>query len=331
MANVTIANPMAANGVAGTDAEKLALALKVFAGETLTAFERVSVTNGRTLERTISAGKSAQFPCFGRTTAHYLKPGQSLDDMRQNIEQNERVIAIDGLLTADCLIADIDEFIAHYDFRSPYASELGKALAISHDASVLAELAKEALNPNENVAGLGKGGVINVTLDSGVVGINKQTGLAVYQVLLEAKTRMSHNYVPTTDRYAYILPEMHSALASALDFLNRDYGASGTILEGNVIRLAGFDILECPHLVRGGDDGANVIQGTGHDFPTEYADKKPIIVSHKTAVGVLKLKNLSMESARRAEYQADQMIAKMAEGIGGLRPEGAFIGVVHDA
>ena len=328
MSSVTIANPMAANGQAGTDAEKLALALKVFAGETLTAFERVSVTNGRALERTISSGKSAQFPAFGRTVAHYLKPGESLDDKRENIQQSERVIHIDGLLTADVLIADIDEFIAHYDFRSPYAAELGKALAISHDASVLAEIAKEALNPNENVAGLGKGGVITVQADNTVVGINKQTGLAVYQILLEAKTRMANNYVPANDRYAYIDPEIHSALASALDFLNRDYGASGTILEGNVIRLAGFDIMECPHIVRGGDDAAGVMQGEGHEFPAAYVDKKPIVICHKSAVGVLKLKNLAMEKARRPEYQADQIIAKMAEGMGGVRPEGAFLGVI---
>lgn len=57
MPNVTIANPMAANGVASTDADKLALALKVFSGETLTAFERTSVTNGRVLERTIQSGE----------------------------------------------------------------------------------------------------------------------------------------------------------------------------------------------------------------------------------------------------------------------------------
>ena len=254
MANVTIANPMAINGQAETDADKLALALKVFSGETLTAFQRTSVTSGRVMERTIASGKSAQFPVFGRTKAHYLKAGQNLDDLRENIKQNERVIKLDGLLTADTLIYDLDEFIAHYDFRSPYAAELGNALAISHDASVLAELAKEALNAKENVEGNGKGGVITTRLDAGVVGINKQTGLAIYQTLLEAKAKMSKNYVPATERYAYIDPEYHSALASAVEFLNRDYGASGTILEGNVIRLAGFDILECPHIVRGGDD-----------------------------------------------------------------------------
>lgn len=331
MANVTIANPMSINGQAATDADKLALALKVFSGETLTAFQRTSVTTGRVMERTIASGKSAQFPVFGRTKAHYLKSGQNLDDLRENIQQNERIIKLDGLLTADALIFDLDEFIAHYDFRSPYAAELGNALAISHDASVLAELAKEALNTTENVAGNGKGGVLTAKLDSGVVGINKQTGLAIYQLLLQAKAEMSKNYVPATERYAYLDPEYHSALASAVEFLNRDYGASGTILEGNVIRLAGFDILECPHITRGGDDNTNVIQGEGHVFPAAYADKHPIIICHKTAAGVLRLKNLSMESGRRIEYQADQMIAKMAVGMGGLRPEAAFLGIVENA
>ncbi len=331
MANVTIANPMSINGQASTDAEKLALALKVFSGETLTAFQRTSVTTGRVMERTIASGKSAQFPVFGRTKAHYLKSGQNLDDLRENIQQNERIIKLDGLLTADTLIFDLDEFIAHYDFRSPYAAELGNALAISHDASVLAEIAKEALNTTENVAGNGKGGVLKVKLDSGVVGINKQTGLAIYQILLQAKAEMSKNYVPATERYAYLDPEYHSALASAVEFLNRDYGASGTILEGNVIRLAGFDIIECPHLTRGGDDNANVIQGEGHVFPAEYVDKHPIIICHKTSAGVLRLKNLSMETGRRIEYQADQMIAKMAVGMGGLRPESSFLGIVESA
>lgn len=329
MANVTIANPMVdANG---EQDDSLALALKVFAGETLTAFQRTSVTNGRVLERTISSGKSAQFPVFGRTVAHYLKAGQSLDDIRENMKQSERVIVLDGLLTADCLIFDLDEFIAHYDFRSPYAAELGNALAISHDASVIAEIAKEALNTTENVAGNGVGGVLNSTLDSGTAGINKQTGLAIYDILLQAKAAMSKNYVPTADRYAYVDPEFHAALASALEFLNRDYGANGTILEGNVLRLAGFDVIECPHLTKGGDDSANVLQGSGHDFPADYKDKHPIVICHKTSTGVLHLRDLSMEQGRRIQYQANQFVAKMAVGIGGLRPESSFIGVVNNA
>ena len=57
MPNVTIANPMAINGQATSDADKLALALKVFSGETLTAFARASVTNGKFIKRTIQSGE----------------------------------------------------------------------------------------------------------------------------------------------------------------------------------------------------------------------------------------------------------------------------------
>ena len=48
---------------------------------------------------------------------------------------------------------------------------------------------------------------------------------------------------------------------------------------------------------------------------------------HRSAVGTVKLKDLAMERARRAEYQADQIIAKYAMGHGGLRPEavGVFV------
>lgn len=331
MTNVTIAHPGAIGDQITNFDQQYAMALKVFAGETLTAFQRTSVTNGRTNERTIQHGKSAQFPAFGRATAKYLKAGDNLDDQRVNIKNGERTIVIDGLLTSDCLIFDLDSFILHYDFRSPYAAELGNALAVAHDASVLAEMAKEATNATPNVEGLGTGGVITKKLGTGETGgINTATGKAIYDILLEGKTKMANNYVPAQDRYAYMLPEYHSALASALDFLNRNYGANGSILEGNVIRLAGFDIFECPHLTQGGADATNASQGDGHSFPSAYKSKKPILMCHKSSVGVVRLKGLSMESGRRINYQSDQIVATMAEGIGGLRPEATFMGIIDD-
>lgn len=331
MADIKIATPMAIGTKATTDADKLALALKVFSGETLTAFARASVTNGKFIKRTIQSGKSAQFPVFGRTKAHYLKSGKSLDDLRENIQQGERTIVIDGLLTTDCLVFDLDEFIAHYDFRSPYATQLGEALAISMDASILAEVAKEALNTTENVAGLGKGGVVEKKLATGsTLGINKETGIAVRDILLEVKAKMAANYVPQGDRYCFVTPEIHAALATNLDFLNSNYGAAATLTNSNIISMDGFQIIECPHLTQGGDDPTNTIQGDGHAFPTAYASKSPLLICHKSSVGVLSLKDISFETARRAEYQADQLIAKYAIGIGGLRPESTFMGVISN-
>lgn len=316
----------------GGTGDQYALALKVFSGEVLTAFARSSVTKGRFSEKTVGAGKSWQFPAFGRMSAKYLTPGNSLDDQRQATKQGERTVTPDGLLTTDVLVTDFEMKVSHFGSQalSDYSRQMGEALALSYDKSVLAEIAKEALNVTPNVDGLGTGGVVARTLAVGqTVGINEATAKAIYDIALEVKAKMAKNYVPVNDRYCFLEPELFSALASSTTFLNRDFGANGTILEGNVVRLAGFDFIECPHLTAGGDDNANVTMGTGHVFPAAYAAKKPMLFCHRDSVGIVLLDGIKMEKARRIEYQADQIVGKLMMGSAGLRPECTFMGVVN--
>lgn len=325
MADVTIAQPGLNQG--GTDA--LARYLKVFAGETITAFERASVTNGRHIVRSIASGKSAQFPVFGRATAAYLKSGKSLDDLRENIPGEEKIIQIDGLLTTSQLISDLDEALSHFDVRGEYSRQMGEALAYAADGAVLAELAKMVVANKENITGLGKGEILKGTLAGEDIGVTQKMGLKLVEMLLNVKTKMSENYVPANDRYVFMTPTGVNALVASLVAINHDYGAVATITEGNVLRVAGFDIIETPHLTRGGatvNDG--VIQGVGHVFPTEYVDNTVFIAAHRTAVGTVKLKDLAIERARRAEYQADMLVASYAMGHGGLRPEAAYMGTI---
>ena len=324
MADVIVAQP----GLLQGGSDTLAGYLKIFAGETITAFARASVTEGRHMERTIEHGKSAQFPVFGRAKAAYLKPGKSLDDIRENIPGNERVIHIDGLLTTSQLITDIDDAMSHVDVRGEYARQMGEALAIAKDAAVLAEAAKLVVEDTENITGLGKGKVITKTVASEDIGITEAYGKAIVSMLLEAKAALSKNKVPQTDRYCFITPEGHASLVASLVAINRDFGAVATITEGNVLRVAGFDVIECPHLTEGGVDAANVLQGAGHIFPAAHKNDTVCVIMHRTAVGTVKLKDLALEQARRAEYQADMLVAKYAMGHDGLRPEAAFLGKV---
>lgn len=326
MANVTIAQP----GLNEGGVDSLARYLKVFAGETITAFERASVTNGRHIVRSIANGKSAQFPVFGRATAAYLKPGKSLDDLRQNIPGSEKIIQIDGLLTTSQMIADLDEALTHFDIRGEYSRQMGEALALAADGAVLAEAAKMIVEGKENITGLGKGEVLVHRLKGENIGATQAMGLELVRMLLEVKTKMSNNYVPANDRYVYMTPIGVNALVSSLVAINRDYGAVATITEGNVLRVAGFDIIETPHLTRGGaEKNDGVIQGNGHEFPAAYKDNTIFIAMHRTAVGTVKLKDLALERARRAEYQSDMLVASYAMGHGGLRPEAAFMGVIE--
>lgn len=280
-------------------------------------------------EHTSTFLKSAQFPVFGRATAAYLKPGKSLDDLRENIPGAEKIIQIDGLLTTSQLIGDLDEALTHFDVRGEYSKQMGEALAQASDGAVLTEVAKMVVANKENLTGLGKGEILTTKMDAADIGVTQKMGLKLVEMLLNVKTKMSQNYVPANERYVFMTPTGVNALVASLVAINHDYGAVATITEGNVLRVAGFDIIETPHLTAGGaavNDG--VIQGEGHVFPTQYKDNCVFIAMHRTAVGTVKLKDLAIERARRAEYQADMLVASYAMGHGGLRPEAAFMGVI---
>lgn len=305
--------------------DQLALFLKVFSGEVLTAFTRASKVMNNHMIKTIDSGKSTSFPVIGRGKAHYLPAGSNLDDLREAIPHNEVVINIDGLLTSDVLITDIFEAMNHYDVRGEYAKQLGEALAIAADGATVAEIAKLVKANTENITGLGKGIVVEKTITGGA-GINYETGKAVIDGLLEMKAKWTTQYVPEEERFAYITPEVESAIITSKDAINRDYGAVASIVDGNIDKLCGFKIIAVPHLKAGGADKTGML-GTapeGHEFPTDYADALAVC-AHRTAVATVKLKDLQLEHARRPELQADMIIAKNAVGHGGLRPEASGI------
>lgn len=303
--------------------------LKVFSGEIITAFERASKSMENHIVRTIDSGKSASFPVFGRATAHYLQPGNSLDEVREAIPHNEKTIGIDGLLTSDQLITDIYEAMSHFDVRQEYAKQMGESLALSADGAIIAEIAKLASEQKENITGLGKGVLIEKQLASADMGVTEAEGKMIVQMLLELKAKFSNQYVPADDRFVYMKPEGVAALINSWTAINRDFGAVGTIVDGNITRLAGFNIIEVPHLTIGGADGTNVLSsGTAHDFPAAYKDKVVFVAGHRTAVGTVKLKDLQLETARRIELQATHVVAKYSMGHGGLRPEATAIGSI---
>lgn len=332
MPDMIIANP----GLKQGESDRLGLFLKMFTGEVLTAFSQATVTGGKFSERTIEHGKSAIFPIVGRAKAKYLKAGKNLDDLRTPIEHNERTIVIDGLLTADSLIFDLDDAMNHFDIRGKYAKELGEALAVAQDCAILAEVAKMVVAQEENIAdnqttgvkGTGKGLIATQAVATADYGETEAMGVAIFKELLKIKTKMSENHVPLADRNCYIKPMALNALIANKDIINKLYGATMTIEGNNPPKLIGFNLIETPLLTDGGTDNGNVSQGAGHVFPATYKDTCQFIVAHPSAAGILTLKGLGMEHARRPEYQADQFIAKYAKGFGGLRPEAAYLGVV---
>ena len=104
-----------------------ALFLKVFAGEVLTSFDRASKTGGAEMVRSISSGKSATFPVMGRIDAAYHVAGAEI--LGSTANHNEKVITINALLTSSVFLSNIEEAKNHWDVRSAYSAEIGRALA----------------------------------------------------------------------------------------------------------------------------------------------------------------------------------------------------------
>ena len=127
MANANVSEIGKVNNAGTADA----LFLKVFAGEVLTSFEQATVTADKHEIRTIANGKSAQFPVMGRSSAAYHTPGNEITGT--DINHNEKVITINDLLISSHFIANIDEAKNHYDVRSVYSQEMGRALAFQMD------------------------------------------------------------------------------------------------------------------------------------------------------------------------------------------------------
>lgn len=309
------------NNGTGTNLDSL---LKVFSGEVLTAFNRQTLVMPNHIVKTIESGKSAQFPVSGRAEARYLQPGANLDDTRTEMKHNEKLINIDGLLVSDVLITDIFNALSHVDWRQEYSKQLGETLAYHADLAVLAEMAKLAKEA-ETLPGLGAGTVITKTIGATAsTGITQALGDAVIQGLLEVRAKFTKNYVPLDERYVYITPEAYNALLASKVAIDRDYGAIATIVDGNIDKLLGFKVIEVPNMTTG-TTANNVLQGTGHAFPTDLATGCAFIAGHRSCVGTLKLKDLQLEHGRRMEYQADHIVAKYAMGHGGLRPEAVAV------
>lgn len=333
MANATGGQQLGANqGKGQNPADKLANFLKLFGGEVLTAFARRSVTMDKHMVRTIQNGKSASFPVMGRTKGYYLAAGENLDDKRQGIKHSEKVITIDGLLTSDVLIYDIEDAMNHYDVRAEYSAQLGEALAIAADGAVLAEMAALCNLPaasNETIAGLGTAVVLNLGTAASLVDPATR-GIAILKGLTTARGRFTKNYVPASDRRAYVNPDDYSAILAALMPNAANYAALIDPETGNIRNVMGFEVIEVPHLTVGGagDDAAGTNQK--HAFPAVSSVTVPValdnviaLLNHRSAVGTVKLKDMALERARRPEFQADQIIGKYAMGHGGLRPEAA--------
>ena len=329
-----------------------ALFLKKFAGEILTTFEANNIFKPLHTIRTIENGKSAQFPVTGVATANYHTPGENIAEEAgpkylSDIKKNEVVITIDDVLLASSFLASIDDVKNHYDIRSVYSSELGRALANRFDqaiAKVFIAAARSATTVTGGNAGQIvdlSGNILTDNADAADDGDNTApTGAELVAGLFTAAAGLDNNDVPADGRFCVLRPEEYyklitggsGSLVVSTSAANKDVGGSGSLASGTVPQVAGIDIYKSTHIpstdlsaVATGDGAASndVFGGSGAGYNGNFTNTVGI-VSHPSAVGTVKLLDLATESEYDINRQGTLFVAKYAMGHGVLRPECAI-------
>lgn len=297
------------NGDDGTFANDLALFLKVWSGEIINSFSEKNVMMPLHVTRTIANGKTAQFPVTGKATAAYHVAGTELTGT--DIPQNEVNINIDGPLIAHTFVSNVDEAISHFDVRSEYTRLLARALSKKADEQLL-RVGVLAARASATVTGGNAGTVIDA--GAGV----ETTASTLRAALFDAQTAMNKKDVPEEDRVCILRPDQYEILAEDTVTLNRDWGMTGSLADGKVARLAGFNLLWSNNLPTQGVVAAET--GTNNTYSGTFTNTVALCFQRE-AIGTVKLRDLVMESAYDIRRQGTLMVAKYMMGHGKLRPE----------
>lgn len=291
-----------------------ALFLKVFAGEVLTAFQESTVTDDKFMKRTITSGKSAQFPILGKISAAYHTPGAEITGL--TVPANEQVITIDDLLISHSFIANIDEAMNHYDVRGPYATEMGRALAYQQDKHLLqlAILAARGSAPVTTEAG--GGSVTDAAF------LTDTTGEKLIAGLFAAAQKLDEKYIPEDDRFVFLNPAAYYLLAQNTKIMNRFWGGEGEYAGAKVLRIAGLNVVKTNHAPFGSNISSGVAAGTDTKYAVN-ATNTIGVVAHKASIGTVNLLDMAVESQYDIRRQGTLMVAKYAKGHGILRPAAA--------
>ena len=296
----------------GTDFD--ALFLKVFSGEVLTAFTRNNIFNEQLHSvRTITSGKSAQFPVLGTATASFHTAGNLLTGGNQ-IRHGERVISIDDLLIADVFVSRLEELKNHYDIRASYADELGKALAKTYDSNV-AKMIAQASRASSTLTGIAGG--LTLTLASGNTASANVTGDEIAAAIYDIAQAFDERDIPSTDRFCVLPPAEYYKLAeSATRTVDVDFNpqGNGSFASGKVQQVAGIPIMMSNNVPQ-----SNRSAASGENNAYNGDDSKTIgLVFHKSAVGTVKLMDMTTEITGNdyaTMYQGTLMVAKYALGL----------------
>ena len=318
-------------GMLDNAGDQNALFLKQWAGEVLATFEEANVMMPCHTVRTISSGKSAQFPAVGTANARYHTPGESIiedqdagsNDYLTPIATGEITVTINDLLVSGVFVSNIDEAKSHWDVRSEYTRQMGFALANSADTTLINYGLSGARATTDRFGNTGVAKYLGTKIDVG----DAANGAHLLAGIVDAAQTLDEKNVPANDRFCVLAPaEYYLLVEENKDAINRDYGndGNGSLASGSVLSVAGIRILKSNHMPTADwtPDAGDLGSASGsHDFAGTAGSITKGLVFQRSALGTVKLMDLAVESEYQVERQGTLMVARYAMGHDILRHE----------
>lgn len=307
---------------AGTSlSEMRTLALDIFGGEVITAYDLALRFADKVQSRTLSGGaRSARFPKIWKATAAYHTAGQEL--LGTEIETGEISITPDEILAAHTSIYDLDDMLSHFDVRSQFAAELGRALARINDKNVARQIIKAARTASD---GPFPGG--NVVTDASLIASGAIDGNDWIAGIKSANKLLFNADVPEDmPRFMGVNWDVFDAIKFAKDangrFVllnteNRGNQSAGLAGRDETLTVDGVTIFKTKQ-VPNTDESADATVYT--KYRANYSTTTGILWT-PMAVASVKMKDVSLETTRDTRRLEDFMVASSLTGNGTLRPE----------
>jgi hypothetical protein len=296
-----------------------ALFLKQYGGEVFTVFDRESVFMPRHYVRTISGGKSAQFPVVGGKTAAYHTPGTMIVGNAANL--NEIVLTVDAFLMASSSIADEDQAISHFDYRQPFSTEDGKAIARQMDENVARCGILAALTTSSRLAAGDP--YVDKTVGKVINQASSNTDVvALKTAMLLAATNFDEKDIPDSDRNMFLRPAQYQLLAADKDIISSDYGSASNIKSLRVPQLYSFNLIKTNAL-----PNTNVTGTYSNKYNVDARNAVALIMRPR-AVGTVKVRDLAVSMTGeeyRVTHNATLVKSQVFVGHGVLLPEEACL------
>lgn len=294
------------------------LALDVFGGEVLAAFDLHTVTMDKVSTKTVSGGaKSWKFPKTWKASSEYHSPGVEL--LGTDIDSTEVTVTADDILVSHFSVSDLDAILSHFDVRSPFSNAAGYELAKVLDKNTFRQIVLAARASADGPFPAGNTAVVGAS----------PTGKDWVDAIRQAEIDLYNKDVPGFEtRFMAVPAADFDKIKYATDangqylVLNRDFGGQAS-LNGEMTEtlvIEGVNIMRSRNLPST-DEGSDT--SVYSKYRADYSGTKAVLWT-PSAVGLVKLMSVQFETTRDTRRLEDFTVAKLFCGLGTLRAECAY-------